>query len=48
MVFRIIPNKYFEHIIEGKETHIKLDRKNIYTKSIMDIFEVPIFRIFDI
>lgn len=48
MVFRIIPNEYFESIIKGKETHIKLDRKNIYTKSTMDIFEVPIFRIFDI
>ena len=48
MVLRIIPNEYFENIIKGKKTYIKLDRKNIYTKSTMDIFEVPIFRIFDI
>ena len=28
--------------------YIKLDRKKIYTKSTMDIFEVPVFGIFNI
>ena len=45
----IAPSGYFESIIEGKNTHIELDRRKAYTKSTIDIvFEVPVFSDFDI
>ena len=44
----IAPSGYFESIIEGKNTHIELDRRKAYTKSTIDIFEVPCFSEFDI
>ena len=44
----IAPSGYFESIIEGKDTHIELDRRKAYTKSTMDVLEVPCFSEFDI
>ena len=44
----IAPSGYFESIIEGKNTHIELDRRKAYTKSTMDVFEVHVFLEFDI
>ena len=44
----IAPSGYFESIIEGKNTHIELDRRKAYTKSTIDIVEVPCFSEFDI
>ena len=43
MAHSIAPNGYFESIIEGKNTHIELDRRKAYTKSTIDICEVPVF-----
>ena len=43
MAHSIAPSGYFESIIEGKDTHIELDRRKAYTKSTMDVFEVPVF-----
>ena len=48
MAHSIAPSGYFESIIEGKDTHIELDRRNAYTKSTMDVLEVPCFSEFDI
>ena len=48
MAHSIAPSGYFESIIEGKNTHIELDRRKAYTKSTMDVFEVPVFSEFDI
>ena len=48
MAYSIAPSGYFESIIEGKNTHIELDRRKAYTKSTMDVFEVPVFSEFDI
>ena len=48
MAHSIAPSGYFESIIEGKNTHIELDRRKAYTKSTMDIFTVPVFSEFDI
>ena len=48
MAHSIAPSGYFEGIIEGKDTHIELDRRKAYTKSTMDVFEVPVFSEFDI
>ena len=48
MAHSIAPSGYFESIIEGKDTHIELDRRKAYTKSTMDVFEVPVFSEFDI
>ena len=44
----IAPSGYFESIIEGKDTHIELDRRKAYTKSTTDVLEVPCFSEFDI
>ena len=43
MAHSIAPSGYFESIIEGKNTHIELDRRKAYTKSTMDVLEVPVF-----
>ena len=43
MAHSIAPSGYFESIIEGKNTHIELDRRKAYTKSTMDVLEVPCF-----
>ena len=43
MAHSIAPSGYFESIIEGKDTHIELDRRKAYTKSTMDVFVVPVF-----
>ena len=48
MAHSIAPSGYFESIVEGKNTHIELDRRKAYTKSTIDIFEVPCFSEFDI
>ena len=48
MAHSIAPSGYFESIIEGKDTHIELDRRKAYTKSTIDIVEVPVFSEFDI
>ena len=48
MAHSIAPSGYIESIIEGKDTHIELDRRKAYTKSTMDIFTVPVFSEFDI
>ena len=48
MAHSIAPSGYFESIIEGKNTHIELDRRKAYTKSTIDICEVPVFSEFDI
>ena len=48
MAHSIAPSGYFESIIEGKNTHIELDRRKAYTKSTIDIVEVPVFSEFDI
>ena len=48
MAHSIAPSGYFESIIEGNNTHIELDRRKAYTKSTMDVFEVPVFSEFDI
>ena len=48
MAHSIAPSGYFESIVEGKNTHIELDRRKAYTKSTMDVFEVPCFSEFDI
>ena len=48
MAHSIAPSGYFESIIEGKDTHIELDRRKAYTKSTMDVLEVPCFSEFDI
>ena len=48
MAHSIAPSGYFESIIEGKNTHIELDRRKAYTKSTMDVLEVPVFSEFDI
>ena len=48
MAHSIAPSGYFQSIIEGKNTHIELDRRKAYTKSTMDVFEVPVFSEFDI
>ena len=48
MAHSIAPSGYFESIIEGKDTHIELDKRKAYTKSTMDVFEVPVFSEFDI
>ena len=48
MAHSIAPSGYFESIIEGKDTYIELDRRKAYTKSTIDIFEVPVFSEFDI
>ena len=38
MAHSIAPSGYFESIVEGKDTHIELDRRKAYTKSTIDIF----------
>ena len=48
MAHSIAPSGYFESIVEGKDTHIELDRGKAYTKSTMDVLEVPCFSEFDI
>ena len=47
MAHSIAPSGYFESIIEGKNAHIELDWRKAYTKSTVDILEVPVFRTFD-
>ena len=44
----IAPSGYFKSIIEGKNRHIELDRRKAYTKSAIDIVEVPVYSEFDI
>ena len=39
MAHSIAPSGYFESIIEGKNTHIELDRRKAYTKSTMDVLD---------
>ena len=41
MAHSIAPNGYFESIIEGKNTHIELDRRKVYTKSTIDTLSQP-------
>ena len=48
MAHSIAPSGYFESIIEGKNRHLELDRRKAYTKSTIDIVEVPVFSEFDI
>ena len=48
MAHSIAPSGYIESIIEGKDTHIELDRRKTYTYFSMDIFTVPVFSEFDI
>ena len=48
MAHSIAPSGYFESIIEGKNTHIELDRRKAYTKSTMDVLDVPCFSESDI
>ena len=48
MAHSIAPSGYMESIVEGKNTHIELDRRKAYTKSTTDVLEVPVFSEFDI
>ena len=41
MAHSIAPSGYFESIIEGKNTHIELDRRKVYTKSTIDTLSQP-------
>eukprot|EP00438_Fugacium_kawagutii_P019097 Skav234725 [mRNA] locus=scaffold634:457313:460261:+ [translate_table: standard] len=46
--YTIAPSGYLKTIGEIKNKHVELDRRKAYTKSTIDIVEVPVFSVFDI